>query len=59
VDEPKRTLKQKAYQGFKDYLAISCYLWLIFGLLVIYKSVILSEQHVSFVAHGVAFERRS
>jgi hypothetical protein len=54
VDEPKRTLKQKAYQGFKDYVAISCYLWLVFGLLVIYKSVILSEQHVSFVAHGVA-----
>jgi len=51
--EPKRTLKQKAYQGLKDYLAISCYLWLVFGLLVIYKSVLLSER-ISLVAHGEA-----
>jgi hypothetical protein len=49
----QRTLKQKAYQGVKDYLAICCYLWLVFSLLVIYKSVLLSER-ISFVAHGEA-----
>jgi hypothetical protein len=53
MDEPKRTLKQKAYQGLKEYLAISCYLWLVFGLFVIYKSVLLSER-ISVVAHGEA-----
>jgi hypothetical protein len=53
MDEPKRTLKQKAYQGFKEYLAISCYLWLVFGLFVIYRAVLLSER-VSLVAHGEA-----
>ena len=54
MDEPKRTFKQKAYQGLKEYLAISLYLWLVFGLFVLYKSVLLSEQHFSLLAHGVA-----
>jgi len=54
MGEPNRTLKQKAYRGLKEYLAISCYLWLVFSLFVIYKSVLMSEQHVSFVAHGEA-----
>lgn len=53
MDEPKRTLKQKAYQGFKEYIVISCYLWLVFGLLVIYRAVLLSEG-ISIVAHGEA-----
>ena len=54
MDQPNRTLKQKAYQGFKEYLAISLYLWLVFGLFVLYRAVLLSVHHVSFVAHGVA-----
>ena len=53
MDEPKRTLKQKAYQGFKEYLAISCYLWLVFSLFVIYRAVLLREG-ISIVAHGEA-----
>jgi hypothetical protein len=54
VDKSNRTLKQKAYQGLKEYLVISFYLWLVFGLFVLYKSVLLSEQHFSLLAHGVA-----
>jgi hypothetical protein len=53
MDEPKRTLKQKAYQGLKDYLVISGYLWLVFSLFVIYRAVLLSER-ISLVAHGEA-----
>jgi hypothetical protein len=53
MDEPKRTLKQKAYRGLKEYLGISCYLWLVFGLFVIYRTVLLSER-ISIVAHGEA-----
>jgi hypothetical protein len=53
MDEPKRTLKQKAYQGLKEYLVISCYLWLVFSLFVIYRAVLLSER-ISIVAHGEA-----
>ena len=35
----KSTLKQKAWQGMKEYFIISLYLWLIFGLFVVYQSV--------------------
>lgn len=47
------TLKQRAYHGLKHYLFISCYLWLVFALFVLYKSVILAER-ISFVANGFA-----
>jgi len=53
MDEPNRTLKQKAYQGLKDFIIIASYLWLVFVLLVLYKSVLMSER-VSLIAHGTA-----
>jgi hypothetical protein len=53
MDEPRRTLKQKAYQGLKDFVVIASYLWLVFVLFVLYKSVLLSEP-VSLLAHGTA-----
>jgi type III secretory pathway component EscS len=52
--EPKKTLKQKVYQGIKDYLILTAYLWLVFALFVLYRSVILAEQDIPFVAHGLA-----
>jgi hypothetical protein len=54
VNEPNRTLKQRAYQELKEYLAITLYLWLVFALFILYKSVLLSEQGFSLVAHGIA-----
>ena len=53
MPEPKRTLKQRVYQGFKEYLMISLYLWLVFGLFVLYRAVLLSER-VTLLAHGEA-----
>lgn len=49
-----QTLKQKAYDEFKEFLLIAVYLWLVFGLFIVYKSVILAEQHISFAFHGLA-----
>lgn len=54
VNKANRTLKQKAYQQLKEYLAITLYLWLVFGLFVLYKSVLLSEHGFSLSAHGMA-----
>jgi hypothetical protein len=54
MDEPKKTLKQKVYKGVKDYLILTAYLWLVFALFVLYRSVILSEQDIPFAAHGLA-----
>ena len=49
-----QTLKQKAYDEFKEFLLIAFYLWLVFGLFIVYKSVILAEQHISFAFQGLA-----
>lgn len=54
VNKPNRTVKQKAYQQLKEYLAITLYLWLVFGLFVLYKSILLSEHGFSLAAHGMA-----
>jgi hypothetical protein len=48
------TLKQRVYHELKEYVVIALYLWLVFGLLLLYKSVILNEEHISYVASGIA-----
>ena len=54
MSDSNLTLKQKAYHEMKEFFVIACYLWLVFALLVLYKSVILSENHIPFAAHGLA-----
>jgi len=54
MDAPNRTLKQKAYEGIKEYLFISFYLWVVFALFGLYKSVILAEHHIDVAAGGFA-----
>ena len=49
-----RTLKQIAYQQLREFLLIAVYLWVVFGLLVMYKSVILAKYHIDFAYHGFA-----
>ena len=48
------TLKQIAYQQLKEFLVIALYLWVVFGLFVMYKSAVLAEQHIVFAYHGFA-----
>jgi hypothetical protein len=54
VSDAKRTLKQRAVHGVMEYLAISAYLFLVFGLFVLYKSVILAENRIDFALGGLA-----
>lgn len=49
-----QALKQRARHELSDYIVIVAYLWLVFGLLLLYKSVILNEEHLSYVMRGVA-----
>jgi len=49
-----QTLKQKAYHELKEFFLIALYLWVVFGLFVLYKSVLLAEEHVSLALHGFA-----
>ena len=54
MSEAKRTIKQRVIHGVKEYLSISAYLFVVFSLFAIYKSVILAEHHIDFVLHGFA-----
>jgi hypothetical protein len=49
-----RTLKEKAYQEMKEFVVMALYLWLVFGLFIVYKSVVLAEYHIDFAANGIA-----
>lgn len=48
------TLKQKAYHEFKEYLFITLYLWVVFGLFLLYRSVVLNQEHIDDIAKGFA-----
>jgi hypothetical protein len=48
------TLKQKAIEQMKEFSLIALYLWLVFGLFIVYKSVILADYHIAFAYHGFA-----
>jgi hypothetical protein len=48
-------LKQKVFLEFKEGLIIALYLWAVFGLLVLHRSMILAENHINFTYHGLAF----
>ena len=53
----RTTLKQKAYHEFKEMLIISLFLWVVFSMFVLFKSVILASvghHEVDWVAHGFA-----
>ena len=47
------TLKERAYRELKEFVVIALYLWVVFGLFLLYKSVILNED-IGYVAKGVA-----
>ena len=49
-----RTLKQIAHEQLKEFLVIALYLWVVLGLLVLFKSVVLAEQGIPFAYHGFA-----
>ena len=50
----KKSLKQRAYHEFKEFLILAFYLWLVLGMFIEFKSVILAQNQIDFAAHGVA-----
>jgi len=50
----KRNLKQKAAHELREYLILSLYLFVVFSLLVLHKSMILTEHHIDYKLHGFA-----
>lgn len=52
--QPKPTLKERASDEFRRYLVIFLYLWVVFGLLSIHKSIVLSQHHLDTEEHAFA-----
>jgi hypothetical protein len=50
----KRGLKEKASHEFRSFLVIFLYLWVVFGLLSIHKSIVLSQHHLDTEEHAFA-----
>jgi hypothetical protein len=48
------SLKQRAVHEVREYLVIACYLFVVFSLLVVHKSLILAEHHINYTLHGFA-----
>jgi len=48
------TLKEKASSEFRRFLVIFLYLWVVFGLLSIHKSLVLSQHHLDTEEHAFA-----
>jgi len=46
--------RQRIYAEVMGYLGIVLYLWVVFGLLVLYKSLILREHQIDYVRGGLA-----
>src|SRR5262245_16791916 len=50
----RRDLKKKAFEELKRFVAIFLYLWLVFGLLSIHTSLVLSQHHLDYQEHTFA-----
>jgi hypothetical protein len=52
--EQIRTLKERVLDSIKTFIQIFLYLWLVFGLLAIHQSIILSQYQIDYQSHGLA-----
>ena len=50
----QRAFKERAFDEFKRLLVIFLYLWVVFGLLSIHKSLVLSQHHLDTEEHAFA-----
>ena len=48
------TLKERALESIKTFIQMFLYLWLVFGLLAIHQSIILSQYQIDYQSHGLA-----
>ena len=52
---PQRKFKEKASEEFKRFFVIFLYLWVVFGLLSIHKSIVLLQHHLDTEENTFAF----
>ncbi len=51
----KRNFKERATDQLRDFALIFVYLWIIFGMLVVHESIVLSQHQIDYRFHGLAF----
>jgi hypothetical protein len=55
MEQPNRgPLTRRFYNAMKEFFFIAVYLWIVFGLFVVYRSVILAQQHIPPLETGFA-----
>lgn len=54
MNRTHQPLKHRVVHEVREYFVMAFYLYVVFALLITYKSLILSEHHIDFVRHGVA-----
>jgi len=52
--EHTHTLKGRVVESIKTFLQMFLYLWLVFGLLAVHQSIILSQYQIDYRPHGLA-----
>ena len=50
----QRQLRERVFEEFRRFIVIFLYLWVVFGLLSIHKSVVLSQSHLDYEEHSFA-----
>jgi hypothetical protein len=53
--ETQRNFKGRAKDQIKKFGLMFLYLWIVFGLLAVHESMVLSQHQLSYSAHGLAF----
>ena len=51
-EKPK--FKERAKDQIKNFALMFLYLWVVFGMLAIHESIVLSQHNISYVSHGLA-----
>jgi len=52
--QQKRRLKERAIDEFRRFIVIVLYLWVVFALLSIHKSLVLAQNHLNYTEHAFA-----
>ena len=50
----KPNFKDRAKDQIKDFALMFLYLWIVFAMLAVHKSIILSQHQINYVSHGLA-----
>jgi len=50
----KHDFKERAKHQVKDFALMFFYLWIVFGMLAVHESIILSQHQIDFQLHGLA-----